>query len=197
LGDRSSIATEAARLLYTGAAEEYIQAKEIAAASLGSKAVPSNYEVAIELDRIADEEEGGERQRRLIEMRRTALRVMRSLSVFSPRLIGSVWRGVARRGSDIDLIALARSYADVEAALGEYAIKEKGEVTFKGGVHAYHFKLDVPPDEVEVVVRDPAEYGEERCDIFGDVKRGFTLQELERLLRVDPIRRFIPRRHSR
>ena len=38
--------------------------------------MPSNYEVAIELDRIADEEEGGERQRRLVEMRRTALRVM-------------------------------------------------------------------------------------------------------------------------
>lgn len=197
MSDRSSVAAEAARLLYTGAAEEYIQAKEMAAASLESKAVPSNYEVAIELDRIADEAEGGERQRRLVEMRRTALRVMRSLSRFTPRLIGSVWRGVARRGSDIDLIALARSHTEVEAALGEYVIKEKGDVTFKGGVHAYHLKLDMPPDEVEVVVRDPAEYVEERCDIFGDVKRGVTLPELERLLRVDPIRRFVPRRHSR
>ena len=197
MGDRSSVAAEAARLLYTGAAEEYIQAKKRAAASLGSRAVPSNYEVAIELDRIADEAEGGERQRRLIEMRRTAVHVMRDLSRFSPRLIGSVWRGTARRGSDIDLIALARSSTDVEAALGEYVIKEKGDVTFKGGIHAYHFKLDVPPDEVEVVVRNPAEYAEERCDIFGDVKRGVTLHELERFLRVDPVRRFVPRRYSR
>jgi predicted nucleotidyltransferase len=197
LSDRSSVATEAARLLYTGAAEEYIQAKKMAAASLGSSAVPSNYEVASELDRIADEAEGGERQKRLIEMRRTALGVMRSLSRFKPRLIGSVWRGVARKGSDIDVIVLAYSYEDVEVALTGYAIKEKGEVIFKGGVHAYHFKLDVPPDDVEVVVRDSADYAEERCDIFGDVKRGVTLSELERLLRVDPIRRFVPRRHSR
>jgi predicted nucleotidyltransferase len=131
LGDRTSVAAEAARLLYTGAAEEYIQAKEMAAEGLGSKAVPSNYEVAVELDRLADEAEGGDRQRRLVEMRRTALRVMRSLSGFSPRLIGSVWRGVARRGSDIDLIALARTLA-VEAP-PRLLYQGKGEVTFKGG----------------------------------------------------------------
>jgi hypothetical protein len=197
LGDRSSVAVEAARLLYIGAAEEYIQAKEMAAASLGAKSVPSNYEVAIELDRLADEAEGGERQSRLMEMRRTALGVMESLRAFSPRLIGSVWRGTARRGSDVDVVALAQSPAEVEAALTGYRVKEKGEVTFKGGVHAYHFKLEAVHDEVEVVVRAPAEYTEDRCDIYGDVKRGVTLPELERLLRVDPLRKFIPRRHSR
>jgi predicted nucleotidyltransferase len=197
LGDRSSVASEAARLLYSGAAEEYIQAKEMAAASLGAKSIPSNYEVALELDRIADEAEGEERQRRLIEMRGTALRVMRSLIAFSPRLIGSVWRGTARRGSDVDIIALARSPSEVEAALRDYRIRERGEVTFKGGVHAYHFKLDAEPDEVEVVVRAPAEYTKDRCDIYGDIKRGVTIPELERLLRVDPLRKFVPRRHSR
>jgi predicted nucleotidyltransferase len=197
LGDRSSVAKEAARLLYSGAAEEYIQAKELAAASLGAKSIPSNYEVALELDRVADEAEGAERQRRLIEMRKTALCIMRSLIAFSPRLIGSVWRGTARRGSDVDIIALARSPSEVEAALRDYRIKEKGEVMFKGGVHAYHFKLEAEPDEVEVVVRAPVEYTEDRCDIYGDIKRGVTILELERLLRVDPIRKFIPRRHSR
>ncbi|MCX6648877.1 MAG: nucleotidyltransferase domain-containing protein [Candidatus Bathyarchaeota archaeon] len=197
MGDRSVVAAEAARLLYSGAAEEYMQAKEMAAASLGAKAVPSNYEVAVELDRIADEAEGGERQRRLVEMRGTALGVMRSLRAFAPRLIGSVWRGTARRGSDVDIVALAQSPAEVEAALKDYRIKERGEVTFKGGVHAYHFKLDAGADEVEVVVRAPAEYTEDRCDIYGDVKRGVTLAELERLLRVDPLRKFVPRRHSR
>jgi predicted nucleotidyltransferase len=191
------VASEAARLLYSGAAEEYIQAKEMAAASLGAKSIPSNYEVALELDRIADEAEGEERRRRLVEMRGTALRVMRTLLAFNPRLIGSVWRGTARSRSDVDVIALARSPSEVEAALRDYKIKEKGEVTFKGGVHAYHFKLDAEPDEVEVVVRDPAEYTEDRCDIYGDLKRGITIPELERLLRVDPLRKFVPRRHSR
>ncbi len=197
MGERDSVAREAARLLYSGAAEEYIQAKEMAAASLGVKSTPSNYEVAVELDRLADEAEGGERQRCLVEMRETAFRVMKDLGSFSPRLIGSVWRGTARRGSDIDVVALAVSPLDVEKALREYKIMEKGEVNFKGGVHAYHFKLEVGGDEVEVVVRDPARYTEDRCDIYGDVKRGITLPELERLLRVDPLRRFVPRRRSR
>jgi hypothetical protein len=197
LGERSSVAREAARLLYNGAAEEYIQAKEMAAASLGLRGTPSNYEVAVELDRLADELEGGERQRRLAKMRGTALVVMKKLTSFSPRLIGSVWRGTARRGSDVDVVVLARSPSEVEKALMEYKIKEKGEVNFKGGVHAYHFKLEVGGDEVEVVVRDPSEYTEDRCDIYGDMKRGITLPELESLLRVDPLRRFVPRRRSR
>jgi predicted nucleotidyltransferase len=197
LGNRSSVAAEAARLLYNGVAEEYIQAKDMAATSLGAKSIPSNYEVALELDRIADEVEGEERQRRLVEMRKTALRVMKSLSEYNPRLIGSVWRGTAMKGSDVDIVALTQSPIDVEVALGNYKIKEKGEVTFKGGVHAYHFKLDVEPDEIEVIVRAPSEYTEDRCDTYGDVKRGVTLPELERLLRVDPLRKFVPRRHSR
>ncbi len=197
MSDRSSVAREAARLLYSGAAEEYIQAKEMAAASLGAKSTPSNYEVAIELDRLADEAEGGVRQRRLTEMRGKALALMKDLKGFSPRLIGSVWRGTARRGSDIDVVVLARSPSDLEAPLADYEIRERGEVNFKGGVHAYHFKIDLGGDEAEVVVRDPAEYEEERCDIYGDVKRGLTISELERLLRTDPIRKFVPRRRSR
>ncbi len=197
MGERSSVAREAAKLLYSGAAEEYIQAKEMAVASLGVRGTPSNYEVAVELDRLADEMEGGERQRRLAEMRGTALAVMKKLASFSPRLIGSVWRGTARRGSDVDVVALARSPMEVEKALTDYKIREKGEVNFKGGVHAYHFKLEAGRDEIEVVVRDPSEYMEDRCDIYGDVKRGATLPELEKLLRVDPLRRFVPRRRSR
>ena len=194
---RTQVAREAARLLYTGAAEEYIQAKEQAAASLGVKATPSNYEVAIELDRLADELEGGIRQRRLAEMRGIALRIMKALNKFSPRLIGSVWRGTARTGSDVDVVALASSPEEVKETLSGFEIKEKGGVTFKGGVNAYHIKLAIDCYEAEVVVRRPDEYEEERCDIYGDVKRGLTLPELERLLRSDPLRRFVPRRRSR
>ena len=194
---RIQVAREAARLLYTGAAEEYIQAKEQAATNLGVKANPSNYEVAVELDRLADELEGGIRQRRLAEMRGIALRMMKALDRFSPRLIGSVWRGTARLGSDIDIVTLASSPGEVEEALSGFEIKEKGGVTFKGGVNAYHIKLQIDDYGVEVVVRRPDEYEEERCDIYGDVKRGLTLPELERLLLSDPLRRFVPRRRSR
>jgi predicted nucleotidyltransferase len=197
LGERAIVAREAARLLYNGVAEEYIHAKEMAAASLGVDAAPSNFEVAVELDRLADELEGTERQKRLVEMRETGLTVMRRLVAFAPRLIGSVWRGTARKGSDVDVIALADSPAEVEKALTGYRIREKGEVTFKGGVHAYHFKLEAGAYEVEVVVRRPAEYTEDRCDVYGDAKRGITLPELERLMGGDPLRRFVPRRRSR
>jgi hypothetical protein len=93
------VAKEAARLLYTGAAEEYIQAKEQATTNLGVKASPSNYEVAVELDKLADEIEGGARQTWLAEMRGLALMLMRALEGFSPRLIGSVWRGTAHVGN--------------------------------------------------------------------------------------------------
>ncbi len=44
---REIVAKEAARLLYTGASEEYKHAKEQAARSLGLDAMPSNYEVAV------------------------------------------------------------------------------------------------------------------------------------------------------
>ncbi|MEM3056676.1 MAG: tRNA adenylyltransferase, partial [Candidatus Bathyarchaeia archaeon] len=87
MNSRRRVAREAARLLYLGLAEEFIQAKEMAAQALGVDAFPSNYEVALELDQIADEEEGMERKRLLIRLREEALRVMRILDGFNPRLI--------------------------------------------------------------------------------------------------------------
>jgi hypothetical protein len=52
---------------------------------------------------LADYAEGAGRTRRLFAMRVVALRAMRALGPFSPRLIGSVSTGHIRRGSDIDL----------------------------------------------------------------------------------------------
>ncbi|MCW3991586.1 MAG: hypothetical protein NWE79_02675, partial [Candidatus Bathyarchaeota archaeon] len=52
--------------------------------------------------------------------------------------------------------------------------------------------------EAEVVVRPPGERGEaERCEIYGDLKRGLSIPELEKLMRRDPLRRFVPRRRWR
>lgn len=194
--ERVAVAREAARLLYKGIAEEYITAKSMAAANLGLKANPSNFEVAEELDRLTDELEGGDREIRLAEMRQTAREVMNTLREFQPRLIGSVWRGTARRNSDVDVIAFSSSPREVEDKLQLYKVTEKGEVTFKGGVRAYRFKLsgEYP---LEVIVRRPDEYQTERCDIYGDLKMGLTLSELERLLQVNPQRKFIPRKRPR
>jgi hypothetical protein len=203
LNTRSEVAREAARLLYTGAYEEYKDAKTTAAASLGAKAVPTNHEVAEELDRIAEEAEGPDRLRRLAEMRTTALKVMRLLADMRPTLIGSVWRGTARRGSDIDVVVYGDP-RDVEARVTPaYPVAERTNRTFNVGGSARsstHLTLEAGPNKVELVVRPPGDaeaYRDERCDIYGDPKRGLGLRELERLMRADPLRRFVPRRRRR
>ena len=97
------VAREAATLLYFGAEKEYKQAKEKAAKTLGIHFLPSNLEVALELDKIAEENEGAKRKERLIQMRCEALKIMELLGACRPVLIGSVWRGTIRLGSDIDI----------------------------------------------------------------------------------------------
>ena len=111
MGPRKHVAEEAARLLYNGTVLEYKDAKEMAASSLGIKSLPSNYEVAVELDRLSAYMEGSERDRRLVNMRKVALKVMKLLKDFDPRLTGSVWRGTAHKGSDIDILVY---YSDPE-----------------------------------------------------------------------------------
>lgn len=200
---RRRVAWEAAWLIYTGAVEDFREAKLEAARSLGVEALPSNYEVALELDAIADEMEGEDRRRRLLDMRREALEIMRLLSAFNPRLIGSVWRGTARRGSDIDIVVYAEDPGEVEMLLmeGGYSIREVEEVSVhKGGEvkASYHIYIPLNDYEAEIVVRHPDEMGRfERCEIYGDLKRGLTLSELERIMRVDPLRRFVPERRLR
>jgi len=94
---RGRVAREAALLLYTSQEKEYKQAKKRAAETLGVRVLPSNLEVAEELDRIAEEREGASRKELLLRMRREAREIMEILEEFNPRLVGSVWRGTARQ----------------------------------------------------------------------------------------------------
>ncbi len=200
---REDVAREAARLLYDRSVKEYKDAKETAAANLGAKALPSNYEVAVELDRLADEVEGPERRRRLKEMREAALEVMKTLTRYKPRLMGSVWRGTARVGSDIDVIV----YGDpdeVEREISQgYNVEGKDveRFTLEGLPRSTtHIRLRVRGYEAEVVVRPPGDidaYRDDRCEIYGDARRGLGFKELEKLMKVDPLRRFVPKRRVR
>ena len=200
---REDVAREAARLMYNRSVKEYKAAKETAAASLGAKALPSNYEVAAELDRLADEAEGHERRSRLIEMREAALEVMRPLRRHGPRLMGSVWRGTARVGSDIDVIVygdpdevereLSRSYDVTGRDVERFTLEGLPRSTT-------HIRLTVRGYETEVVVRPPGDmdaYGDDRCEIYGDARRGLGVDDLEKLMRSDPLRRFVPKRRVR
>ncbi|MEM9067264.1 MAG: nucleotidyltransferase [Myxococcota bacterium] len=111
---RRQIAREAARLMYEEEVAQYFVAKRMAAKRLFGRGgarrmrfrardLPSNGEIQAALLTLADEREGDERQARLAEMRRAALRVMTALEEFEPRLIGSVATGHIRLGSDIDI----------------------------------------------------------------------------------------------
>ncbi len=111
------VAREAATLLYFGAEKEYKQAKEKAAETFGVHFLPSNLEVALELDKIAEENEGAKRKERLIQMRKEALGVMRLLGGFCPVLIGSVWRGTIKQGSDIDIAVYADDPEEIVSVL--------------------------------------------------------------------------------
>ncbi len=200
---RERVAKEAARLLYTGASEEYKHAKEQAARSLGLDAMPSNYEVAVELDLLADQFEGEERKKMLLKMRKKALAAMRALAGYSPRLMGSVWRGTARKGSDLDIDVYSDRPEEVESKLSHtgYVVDRSEEVVVnKGGrtVRTRHLTIYLNEFDVEVVVRPPEEKGKaERCEIYSDLKKGLGLSGLEKLMRSDPLRKFVPRRRRR
>jgi len=198
------VAREAARVMYNRSVKEYKDAKEIAASSLGSKALPSNYEVAIELDRLTDELEGSNRQTMLIEMRKIALKLMQTLHDLNPVLIGSVWRGTVRKGSDIDIVVYHPSPDRIEDEVRKvYEVVDSEHKTFTlEGLprSSVHINFKSGEYEGEVVVRPPEErdaYRDERCETYGDFKRGIKLPELERLMSADPLRRFIPKRRNR
>jgi len=203
MSTRTQVATEAARLLYNRTVKEYKDAKEMAASSLGTRALPSNYEVAVELDRLVEEREGSERLSMLIEMREIALDVMRLLKEYGPVLIGSVWRGTPRRGSDIDIVVYHESPEDVKDMLSEYELTSTESKEFTvGGLPrtSTHIAYTIKNHPLEIVVRPPRDqeyYRDERCETYGDTKRGLRLPELEKLIQTDPLRRFIPKRRLR
>lgn len=113
-GLRGAIAAEAARLMYEEGVKQYFTAKRLASKRMFGRVggrrmryrpqdLPSNGEIRDALLILAEYAEGDGRTRRLFAMRVVALRAMRALEGFSPRLIGSVSTGHIRRGSDIDL----------------------------------------------------------------------------------------------
>jgi hypothetical protein len=201
---RRRVAREAAFLIYTSQEKEYKQAKMRAAEILGSRTLPSNREVAEELDAIAEELEGQSRLERLLRMRREALEIMECLAAYNPRLIGSVWRGTIHRGSDIDIVVYSQNPGEVIEELRKRGFQvsqvEEVIITKRGEKEAsFHVSVSLPTgDEAEIVIRSPdREENIERCEIYGDLVRGLNIDQLRNVLENDPYKRFIPNRvHS-
>ncbi len=196
---RTKVAREAAALLYFGLEKEYKQAKVKAAQTLGTRVLPSNLEVALELDNVAEQTEGPVRVQRLIQMRTDALKIMKLLGSFCPLLIGSVWRGTIKKGSDIDLEVYSDTpeqvFAKLKASQMQIVRTEQVTVNEKGktqtSLHIYGKSDGNYP--VEIVVRSLDEAGKKRtCDTFGDPIVGLTVDALEKLLAEDASRRFLP-----
>jgi len=196
---RGKVAREAASLLYFGVEKEYKQAKLKAAKTFGVHFLPTNLEVATELDKIAEENEGQTRQERLIRMRKEALKLMQILKEYNPLLIGSVWRGVIHHQSDIDIALYHDEAKDVLRSLKRKNIKilqaEWVTVTKKGQKKtSFHIHLESPSKEkAEIIVRSSEEaQHKEKCEIYGDEVIGLNVKELAKLLEENPARRFVP-----
>ncbi len=196
---RERVAREAALLLYTSQEKEYKQAKQRAAETLKTRIFPSNFEVAEELDRIAEEREGTSRKSMLLRMRREAHEIMEALKDYSPRLVGSVWRGTAHRNSDIDILTYSQDSSLVLNQLQNQGFEVKGSewrsVTKEGRKESsFHIHVLLPSgDEAEIVVRSLHSLGQpERCGIYGDAKIGLTLRELAKVLEEYPLQKFVP-----
>ncbi|RLI20986.1 hypothetical protein DRO54_04920 [Candidatus Bathyarchaeota archaeon] len=195
---KRKVAREAALLLYTGQEKEYKQAKIKAAENLSVKVLPSNREVAEELDSLAQELEGEERKQRLIEMRQKALQIMKDLKDFHPKLIGSVWRGTANRKSDIDIVVFHNTPEEVIQTLknaGYFIIQIERQTTEKKGEKktSTHIFLETSGYKVEVVAKPLEERDKtEKCEIYGDKITGLSIEELEKILKKNPLQRFLP-----
>jgi len=196
---RNRVAQEAALLLYTSQEKEYKQAKKRAAETLGARVLPSNFEVAEELDRIAEEREGAQRKELLLRMRREAREIMEALEEFNPRLVGSVWRGTSRQNSDIDILTFSQEHIQVLKQLQKHNFEAESSewrsVTKEGRKESsFHIHVILPSgDETEVVVRSLNYLGKsERCETYGDVKTGLSLNQLTKILKENPLQKFVP-----
>lgn len=196
---RKRVAREAASLLYFGVEKEYKQAKLKAAKIVQFKCLPTNLEVALELDKIAEENEGPARKERLIQMRKEALRLMQVLKAYRPLLIGSVWRGTICYDSDVDIVVYHDEPEDILKILKQNNLKimqaEWVAVTKKGKRKgSFHVYAELPTKEkAEIkIVQSLEAFMKEKCEIYGDEITGLSVQKLEKLLKENPAQRFVP-----
>jgi hypothetical protein len=188
---RQAIALEAARLMYERVESEYYTAKRKAARRLCRRGVkpedlPSNAEIRDQIQTFARIHEGDKRTQHLRDMRLEALRLMRVLAAFKPRLIGSVMTGHVRKGSDIDI----HLFSDAPGLVTEQLEKEgfqfdlerkqivkHNEARVFTHIHVYdrfNFELTLYPEERAHYVF--------KSSITGKAIERASIRELEELL---------------
>ena len=188
---RRQITWEAARLMYHRQESEYYRAKMKAARRVCRGWVkpadlPSNAEIRDEIQALARMHEGDRRTANLREMRVEALRMMRLLARYRPRLIGSVMTGHVRQGSDIDLHVFTDSLSSLTNVLeteGVFHDVEHKRVRKHGEERVFtHIHIrDRFPFEITVYPSDKAHYVF-KSSITGKAIERASVAELEQLL---------------
>jgi hypothetical protein len=191
---RQAIALEAARLMYERSESEYYTAKRKAAKRLCRQSVkpedlPSNAEIRDQIQLFARLHEGEQRTANLRQMRLEALRFMRLVEAFRPRLIGSVMTGHVRKGSDIDIHVFTDSpglLADLLENHGYQFEVERKQIVKHGEARTFtHIHvLDRWNFELTVYPEDKAHYVF-RSSITGKAIERASVRELGEFLRQE------------
>ena len=192
---RRQIAFLAAQMMYSRVETEYFTAKRKAAKQMGvdyrhrPADLPANREIRDQIQSFARMHEGPKRLDNLMTMRIAALRMMRLLARFRPRLIGSVLTGHVRQGSDIDIHLFTDSLALVTDTLGELEMPHEVEQkrVVKHGEARVFMHVHVHDDfsyELTVYAEDKAHYVF-KSSITGKGIERASIAELEDLLRAE------------
>ena len=177
--------------MYDREESEYFRAKMKATRRICSgepkpRDLPSNREIRDQIQAFARLHEGERRTENLRQMRIEALRMMRTLRTFRPRLIGSTLTGHVRRGSDIDLHVFSDSIEAVSAALETEGIVhevERKKVRKQGveQVFTHIHANDSFPFELTIYASNMAHYVF-KSSVTGKAIERANIGELERLL---------------
>lgn len=143
---RQRLAQESARIMVQEHIDDYLFAKQKAAARLGirnKRDMPGNDEIAaavLEYRRLFASPEQADKLR---NQREAALKAMHLFADFAPRLVGGVLHGTANEHSDITLHLFSDSHEEVAFFLMErnmpYQLKERKFASINKAYPAYRF----------------------------------------------------------
>ena len=192
---RERIARMAAQMMYEREEKEYFTAKRKAARQLGidykysPKDLPSNREIRDHVQALACFYEGDKRVENLKAMRLEAFWLMRKLERFSPHLIGSVWTGHIRKGSDIDLHIFCDHLPLLTELLDElglnHTVEHKRVIKHSEERRFTHLHISSKYEfELTVYPTDKTNYSF-KSSITGKAMELATLRELEQFLQKE------------
>ncbi len=181
--------------MYSREVSEYYTAKQKAAKRLYKGWIkpadlPTNAEIREQVQMLARMHEGAETQlQRLLAMRLRAVWWMRCLAPFHPKLLGSVFTGAIREGSDIDIHVFAANPHSITVELDDLGVfyeLERKRIGKDGEQRVFthiHVRDEFP---IELTVYHPSYLGYRfRSSITNKAIERAGLSELERLIALE------------